>query len=67
MQEKIVVNAAVCTKCNTLITSKHDADYQECHCRAIWIDGGYRWLHRGGEMQYFLDQSKKVYDNENTN
>jgi hypothetical protein len=43
---KIVKNAAKCTRCGDVIESKHTHDFQWCSCGAIAVDGGKSYLKR---------------------
>lgn len=46
-QPRLLRNAALCTKCNTILESKHAHDYQGCACGNA-VDGGLDYLRRVG-------------------
>lgn len=39
-QEPVKKNAAWCLECDTVIESKFRHDFQECKCKALFVDGG---------------------------
>ena len=53
----IVVNAAICKKCDDYIVSKHVHDFVECECGSIFVDGGQEYLRRGGKLENIIDAS----------
>jgi hypothetical protein len=59
---RIAKNSALCLKCNSIITSRFEAEHESCECGAIWIEGGHVKLIRGGDMAYFKDRSITVED-----
>ncbi len=44
---KLVRNAAYCTKCNTEVESKHRHDFVMCKCGEIFVDGGLSYVRYG--------------------
>ena len=59
---RIAKNSALCLKCNSIITSRFEAEHESCECGSIWIEGGHSKLLRGGDMAYFKDRSITVED-----
>lgn len=55
---KIIKNKAKCTRCGTIIESKHRHDMRYCSCHSIFVDGGKDYLRRGGAMEFFEDLSE---------
>ena len=65
MPVKIIVNAAKCLNCNTLISSVYRHDWQCCPCfnkgegHGIFVDGGFDYLRHGWHKQEeYLDFSE---------
>ena len=50
---KILLNAARCRKCGTIVMSLRRHDFAPCECKAIFVDGGYDYLRYGGEDTAF--------------
>lgn len=46
----IILNAAICKKCNTFIASLHTHDFRLCKCGSIAVDGGKEYLKRTGDL-----------------
>ena len=46
-------NRARCLLCGDVIESKHRHDFVECHCYAIFVDGGRDYWRAGGDPQAF--------------
>lgn len=44
----IVMNAAICNKCDDFIVSKHRHDFITCGCGNVSVDGGQEYLRRSG-------------------
>ena len=61
----IVRNAARCRKCGDIIVSTYRHDFRECHCGAIFVDGGHDYLRRGGNLEYFEDWYVVIPDEKN--
>lgn len=52
---RVVRNACRCTKCDTVIESKHRHDFKWCKCQTIFVDGGTDYIKRGGDPKYMED------------
>lgn len=70
---RVMVNKVRCKKCNDIIESKHNYDYQRCACGSIAIDGGteyqrYSWGMNqnddNSEPADFIDFSYSVYEDD---
>lgn len=59
---KIIVNAARCRKCYSVIRSYHRHDFQTCKCGAVSVDGGLDYLRRAGEIEDWEELSEWVDD-----
>lgn len=68
---RVIVNKVRCKKCNDLIESKHEHDYQLCSCGSIFIDGGNDYQRYGWgmnqndeklELDDYIDFSYSVYE-----
>lgn len=46
MSQRIIKNAARCTKCGETIESRHGHDFRRCSCGAIAVDGGKNYIRR---------------------
>jgi hypothetical protein len=46
-------NRARCLLCGDVIESKHRHDFVECHCYAIFVDGGADYWRSGGDPRAF--------------
>lgn len=55
----ITRNAAQCRLCGETIESTHRHDFRSCSCNAIFIDGGFDYLRRGGHPHDFIDLSEQ--------
>ena len=51
---KLIRNAARCRKYGDEIESKHLHDFQECACKAIFVDGGLTYARAGFEDEWIL-------------
>lgn len=47
----ITRNAIRCKKCGDIIESKSVHDFQECSCKACFVDGGHEYCRIGGNME----------------
>lgn len=64
-QIKILRNAAKCKACGQVIESKNVHDFVTCSCfdnventSGIFIDGGLKYLRRGGNMNNLIELSE---------
>lgn len=53
-------NKCRCLKCNDVIESKHRHDFVRCKCGAIFTDGGYDYIRRGGELDMIEDIREEI-------
>ena len=49
MEPHIIVNKAICNKCNDEIISKHRHDFVTCSCGKFSVDGGRSYIRRIGD------------------
>lgn len=56
-REKIIVNKIKCNLCGDEIESTSGHDFKYCKCGAVYIDGGKRYLRRGGDLNSITDLS----------
>jgi hypothetical protein len=55
MKSAIRKNACRCTKCDTVIESRHVHDFVSCRCGAVFTDGGREYIRRGGDLDAMED------------
>lgn len=48
-------NIAKCRKCGDIIESKSRHDFVRCKCGAIFLDGGFDYVRRGGDPLDFVE------------
>ncbi len=51
--QRVPLNAAWCRKCWTVVVSIHRHDFRSCPCGAIFVDGGFDYVRRGGNPSDF--------------
>lgn len=52
---KLIKNSGKCTKCDTVLESKHRHDFVTCKCGNISIDGGPEYSRRVGGLSDYED------------
>lgn len=52
---RLTKNSAQCRVCGDTIESKHQHDWVQCSCEAIFIDGGLAYRRAGGNSEDFID------------
>jgi hypothetical protein len=57
---KLTINAAQCTKCNDIVTSKHRHDFRFCKCGAVAVDGGLEYARRVGDLKSCIDLCETI-------
>ncbi len=57
----ILINAAVCKKCNTYIRSINRHDYKMCDCQKVGVDGGSWYAKRMGNDKDRVDIIELFY------
>lgn len=54
----ISCNKARCSKCQTIIISRHVHDFKWCKCGSVAVDGGHDYIRRVGDLQYCEELSE---------
>jgi len=59
---KLILNAAQCRSCETIIVSTHRHDFRTCKCGKVSVDGGLEYTRRVGQLDLIVERCAYVWD-----